>query len=106
MLMSKDDGVKIGRLKVHNLMREMSLISKQRCFHAYKKATLERPGIPNLLARGFNITSLNKVWYGDITYICGEGRWSQLAAVIDLCARRVMGWAFSSKPDADVVVKV
>lgn len=26
-------------------------------------------------------------------------------AVIDLCARRVVGWAFSSKPDADLVIK-
>jgi putative transposase len=28
-----------------------------------------------------------------------------LAAAIDLYARRVVGWAFSAKPDADLVIK-
>lgn len=28
-----------------------------------------------------------------------------MAAVIDLFACRVVGWAFSSKPDADLVIK-
>ncbi len=86
-------------------MREMNLISKQPGSHAYKKATVERPDIPNVLDREFNITSPNKVWCGDITYVWAEGRWHYLAAVIDLCARRVVGWAFSSTPDADLVIK-
>ena len=103
--MMKEDGMQIGRFTVRRLMREMNLISKQLGFHAYKKATVERPDIPNVLDREFNVTSPNKVWCGDITYIWAEGRWRYLAAVIDLCARRVVGWALSSKPDADLVIK-
>jgi len=34
-----------------------------------------------------------------------QGRWHYLAAVIDLFARSVVGWAFSPKPDADLVIK-
>jgi putative transposase len=63
-------------------MREMDLISKQPNSHAYKKATVERSDIPNVLDREFNITSPNKVWCGDITYVWAEGRWHYLAAVI------------------------
>ena len=49
--------------------------------------------------------SPNKVWCGDITYIWAESLWHYLAAIIDLCARRVVGWAFSSKPEAELVIK-
>lgn len=105
MLMMKEDGMQIGRFKVRRLMRELNLISKQPGSHAYKKATVERPDIPNVLDRGFSVASPNTVWCGDITYVWAEGQWHYLAAVIDLCARRVVGWAFSAKPDADLVIK-
>lgn len=83
----------------------MNLISKQPGSHAYKKATVERPDIPDVLYREFSVASPNKVWCGDITYVWAEGRWHYLAAVIDLYARRVVGWAFSTKPDAGLVIK-
>jgi len=44
------------------------------------------------------------VWCGDIAYIWAQGRWHYLAAVLDLHARRVIGWAFSTKPDAELVI--
>ena len=44
-------------------------------------------------------------WCGDITYVWAQGRWHYVAAVIDLFARCVVGWAFSSKPDAGLVIK-
>lgn len=86
-------------------MREMNLISKQPGAHAYKKATVERPDISNVLDREFSLASPNKVWCGDLTYVWAEGRWHYLAAVIDLYAHRVVGWAFSAKPDADLMIK-
>ena len=105
MLMMKEDGVQTGRFKERKLMREINLISKQPGSHAYKKATVERPDIPHMLDRRFSVASPDKVWCGDITYVWAEGRWHYLAAVIDLYARRVVGWAFSAKPDADLVIK-
>lgn len=47
--MMKEDGMQIGRLKVLNLTREMYFISKQLGYLAYKKATEERPDIPDVL---------------------------------------------------------
>lgn len=73
MLMMKEDGTQIGRFKVRKLTREMNLISKQPGSHAYKKATVERPDIPNVLDREFSVASTNKVWCGDITYVRAEG---------------------------------
>lgn len=105
MFMMCEDGIEIGRYKVRKLMSEMKLISKQPGSHAYKKATVERPDIPNVLGREFTVSAPNEVWYGDITYVWAQGRWHYVAVVIDLFARRVVGWAFSSKPDADLVIK-
>lgn len=105
MYMMREDGIAIGRFKVRRLMNEMKLISKQPGSHAYKKATVERPDIPNVLDRAFTVSAPNEVWCGDITYVWAQGRWHYVVAVIDLFARRVVGWAFSSKLDADLVTK-
>lgn len=95
----QEDGEQISRFKVRGLMRELGLISKQPGSHAYKKATVERPDIPNILNREFDVPAPNQVWCGDITYIWAQGKWHYLAVVMDLYARGVVGWAFSNKPD-------
>nr|WP_234480981.1 IS3-like element IS222 family transposase [Pseudomonas aeruginosa] len=103
--MLREEGVTIGRFRVRRLMRELGLVSKQPGSHAYKQATVERPDIPNRLNREFATEHPNQVWCGDITYVWAQGRWHYLAAVLDLHIRRVIGWAFSAKPDAELVIK-
>jgi len=98
-------GIKIGRFKVRRLMSELGLVCKQPGAHAYKHATVERLDIPNRLDRKFDVKQPNQVWCGDITYVWTGQRWSYLAVVMDLYARRVVGWAMSDKADADLVVK-
>ena len=102
--MLRNEGHTIGRFKVRSLMKEANLCSKQPG-HRYKKTGDEQPDIPNHLNREFSVSGPNEVWCGDITYIWAEGRWHYLAVVLDLYRRRVVGWAFSSKPDAELVVK-
>ncbi|MCT5018602.1 IS3 family transposase [Pseudomonas aeruginosa] len=103
--MLREEGVTIGRFRVRRLMRELGLVSKQPGSHAYKQATVERPDIPNRLNREFATEHPNQVWCGDITYVWAQGRWHYLAAVLDLHTRRVIGWVFSAKPDAELVIK-
>ncbi|WP_457977028.1 IS3 family transposase [Pseudomonas aeruginosa] len=103
--MLREEGVTIGRFRVRRLMRELGLVSKQPGSHAYKQATVERPDIPNRLNREFATEHPNQVWCGDITYVWAQGRWHYLAAVLDLHTRRVIGWAFSAKPDAELMIK-
>ncbi|WP_409280886.1 IS3 family transposase [Pseudomonas defluvii] len=100
-----EDGEQLGRFKVRSLMRELDLVSKQPGSHAYKRATAERLDIPNILNREFDVPAPNQVWCGDITYIWAQGKWHYLAVVLDLCTRRVVGWALSEKPDAELVIK-
>lgn len=55
MFMMREDGVEIGRFKVCKLMSEMKRVCKQPGSHAYKKATVERPDIPNVLWIGSSL---------------------------------------------------
>lgn len=102
--MLSESGLTAGVFKVRRIMREMGLVCKQPGPHAYKSATVERPDIPNLLNREFDVDGPNQVWCGDITYIWTGNKWAYLAVVLDLFARRVVGWAMSDKPDADLVI--
>jgi len=103
--MLNESGMVAGRFKVRRLMSELGLMPKQLGPHAYKTATVERPDIPNHLAREFTVARPNQVWCGDITYIWTGQRWSYLAVVIDLFARRVVGWAISSSSDAELTLQ-
>ena len=99
-----EDGEEIGRFKVRRLMKEASLESKQPKPPAYKTAKVERPDIPNHLDRKFDVMEPNQVWCGDITYVWSQGRWVYLAVVLDLYARRVIGWSLSKRADAELVI--
>ena len=105
MGMMREEGTVIGRFKVSRLMEELGLVCKQPGSHAYKQATVERVDIPNYLNREFTVEAPNQVWCGDMTYVWAQGRWYYLAVVLDLFARRAVGWAFSLRPDADLVCK-
>jgi len=104
MTQMQGEGYEIGRFRVRRLMRELGLTCKQPGPHAYKQATVERPDIPNHLNREFEVAAPNQVWCGDITYVWAHNRWHYLAVVLDLFTRRVVGWAFSDRPDSALVV--
>lgn len=100
-----DQGVVIGRFKVSRLMAEAGLVSGQPGRHRYQRTGEARPDVPNLLKRTFDVAAPNQVWCGDITYIWTGQRWSYLAVVLDLCARRVVGWALSERADAALAIR-
>lgn len=87
------------------LMAELGLICKHPGSHAYKRATIGHADFPNSLNRQFVVDRPNCVWSGDITYVWAQAHWHYLAAVLDLFTHRVVGWAFSTQPDADLVAR-
>jgi putative transposase len=100
----REEGESIGRFKVRRLMKEARLESKQPKPYAYKTAKVELPDIQNHLDREFNVKQPNLAWCGDITYVWVQNRWVYLAVVMDLYARRVVGWSLSDKPDSKLTV--
>jgi putative transposase len=90
----RDDGITIGRHRVARLMRENALKARQR--RRFKRTTDSLhafPVAPNLLNQDFNAAGPNQKWGADISYVWTREGWLYLAVVIDLFARRVVGWA-------------
>ena len=101
----KSQNVTVGRSLVRALMREANIVSKQRQPHPFRSKGVEAFVAPNLLKRNFKPAAINQVWCGDVTSLMVGKRWVHLAIVIDLFARRVIGWAFSLINDANLVSK-
>ena len=98
-------GLVMGRYKVSKLMNEAQLISRQPGPHKYKTGGTQHPTVENKLQRQFTVQAPDQVWCGDITYVWTSKQWAYLAVVIDLYARRVIGWAISSNPDSALATK-
>jgi putative transposase len=99
-----NNGDSLSRYRATKLMKALNLVSCQVPKHNYKKATKEHVTIPNTLARQFNVSTPNQIWCGDITYIWAGSQWSYLAVVLDLMARKPVGWAISRSPDSALAV--
>ncbi|WP_445001466.1 IS3 family transposase [Halomonas mongoliensis] len=98
-------GTPLSRYRASRRMKQLGLVSTQPPSHAYKKADQPHLDIPNLLDRQFDVKEPNQVWSGDITYIWTGARWAYLAVVIDLYARKPVGWALSLSPNTELVKK-
>ncbi len=59
---------------------------------------------PNLLLDHPLPDHPDRVWVGDITYIPTAVGWRYLAVILDLCTRRVVGWAMADSLHSDLVV--
>ena len=95
----------MGRWLAGRLMKELGLVSCQQPTHRYKRGGHEHVAIPNHLERQFAVTEPNQVWCGDVTYIWTGKRWAYLAVVLDLFARKPVGWAMSFSPDSRLTMK-
>jgi putative transposase len=94
----RDNGLTIGRRRVARLMRENGLRARQK--RRFKRTTDSLhafPIAPNLLDQDFAAAAPNQKWGADISYVWTREGWLYLAVVIDLFARRVVGWATSDR---------
>ena len=97
-------GLHIGRYRVRRLMRENRLraVWRRKFVHTTDSGHA-LPVSDNLLARRFNPSRPNLAWVSDITYIRTRSGWLYLAVVLDLYARKVVGWAMAPTMHAELV---
>lgn len=92
------NGLAVGCRRVARLMRENAMRARQK--RRLKRTTDSRHAFsvaPNLLDQDFAATGPNQKWGADISYVWTREGWLYLAVVIDLFARRVVGWATSDR---------
>ncbi len=103
-IVSNTKQVPLTGYRATKLMKLLGLVRCQMPKHRYKKAVQEHVEIPNYLARQFAVTEPDQVWVGDVTYIWAGNRWIYLAVVMDLFARKPIGWAMSLSPNRKSVI--
>lgn len=97
-------GFRCGRHKVERLMRQQAL----RAWPRRRQKPIDRGGgirsvAPNLLDRTFNAPAPNQKWVADFTYIWTAEGWLYVAVVLDLYARRAIGWSMKPEMTAQLV---
>jgi putative transposase len=94
----QNQGLSVGRPRTARLMRENGLRARQpRRFKRTTDSLHAFPVAPNLLDQDFAAERPDEKWGADLSYIWTREGWLYLAVVIDLFARRVVGWAVSDR---------
>ena len=90
-------GCAVNHKRVGRLMREHGLQSHKRRRRRVRTTDSRHthPVAPNVLQRNFSATAPNQKWLADITYVPTDEGWLYLALVLDLYARKIVGWAMS-----------
>jgi len=100
------EGTRVARCTVERLMRKMGLRGAVRgrawitTTHADPAA--ERP--IDLVERDFTATRPNELWVADFTYVATWRGFVYVAFVIDVFARRIVGWRVSTSLRTDFVL--
>ena len=91
------EGVRVARCTVARLMRAMSLAGAVRGRAWITTTHAGEGGRPvDLVDRQFVATRPNQLWVSDFTYVATWGGFVYVAFVIDVFARRIVGWRVSA----------
>ncbi|AVR95057.1 hypothetical protein C9I28_11880 [Pseudoduganella armeniaca] len=98
-------GIVCGKHRVTRLRKIEAIEAKRKSkFRVMRAHQHTEPPAPDLLKRAFTVTAPNKVWVSDITTIHTREGWVHLAIVLDLFARRIVGWAMNQCQDASLPI--
>ena len=100
------EGHRVARCLVKRLMRDMGLRGAVRG-HAWVTTTrAETPAArpADRVDRGFPATRPNQLWVADFTYVATWRGFVYVAFVIDVFARRIVGWRVSASLRTDFVL--
>ena len=99
------DGVRVARCTVARLMRAMGLAGAVRGRAWITTTHAGEGGRPvDLVDRQFVATRPNQLWVSDFTYVATWGGFVYVAFVIDVFARRIVGWRVSASMRTDFVL--
>lgn len=100
----KAQGTTICENTVAKYMHQAGLRSKARRRFVLKTtdSNHDHPVTDNLLDRQFQQALPDVAWCVDITYVPTDEGWLYLAAVMDLCSRRIVGWSMADHLRAEL----
>ena len=96
-------GVRCSRYKVEKRMRVLGLYAGRK--KRNPKTTIPVEGSKDLLHRNFTAKTPNEKWCSDISYIPVRGFFVYLSVILDLYARKVVGWALRDHMEQSLVLE-
>ena len=100
------EGHRVARCTVERLMRDMGLkgATRGRAWVVTTRAAAAADRPADLVDRRFTATRPNQLWVADFTYVATWRGFVYVAFVIDVFARRIVGWRVSSSLVTDFVL--
>ena len=102
----RDAGHMVNHKRVARVMRGIGLAGVR--LRRRHRTTVSDPAAskaPDLLRRDFTAQEPNTRYVGDITYLpIADGTFCYLATVMDLCSRRLVGWAIADHMRTELVI--
>ena len=95
----------VARCTVERLMRILGLqgvVRGRSCRTTVSDNKADRP--PDLVKRQFTATRPNQLWVADITFVATWAGFVYVAFVIDVFARRIVGWRVANTMRTDLVL--
>jgi putative transposase len=101
------EGHETGRHRVERLMRQQALRARPKRRARPVDSRIGNPSIaPNILDRQFVALEPNQKWVADFTYLWTAEGWLYVAVVLDLFARRIIGWSMKPEMTSQLVIDV
>jgi putative transposase len=99
----RQQGLSCSVRRVNRLMREIGIKASTTGLYAWRPGQHEfYSSTGNQLGKATAATTTGVHWAGDFTYIKTRSGWLYHAVVMDLYSRRIVGWSFSRKRNAEL----
>ena len=99
------EGIAVARCTVERLMRQLGLQGARRGKKVRTTISDSKAPCPlDRVNRVFTAERPNQLWVSDFTYVSTWQGWLYVAFVIDVYARRIVGWRVSSSMQTDFVL--
>ena len=99
------EDITVARCTVERLMRSLGLhgaVRGRKCRTTFAAPSAEHP--LDLVKRQFQASRPNQLWVADFTYVATWAGFVYVAFVIDVFARRIIGWRVARSMHAELVL--
>jgi len=94
------EGIACGKHRVARLRKLHGIeANRKRRFRVITEHHQTPIAAPDRLNRVFSASAPNRTWVGDMTFVRTRQGWLNLAVLVDLYSRKVVGWAMGPQPN-------